>query len=98
MTTTPRRYEKYIGHDNNRDFFMSAMKETTNLNRQLYLEWFPQIVYNHHQSAPPGTIIFVPPFRDPFNYVYDPLVVNGVETLGNAIQKRLLEEGRPGAT
>ncbi|MGH7956491.1 MAG: M14 family metallopeptidase [Opitutaceae bacterium] len=98
LTTTPRLYQKYIGHDNNRDFYMSAMKETTNINRQLYLEWFPQIVYNHHQSGPAGTVIFTPPFRDPFNYVYDPLVVNGVQALGIAIQGRLLQEGKPGAT
>jgi len=88
LTTTPRLYQKYIGHDNNRDFYMSAMKETTNINRQLFLEWFPQIVYNHHQSGPAGTVIFTPPFRDPFNYVYDPLVVNGVQALGTAIQGR----------
>jgi hypothetical protein len=98
LTTTPRLYQKYIGHDNNRDFYMSAMKETTNINRQLFLEWFPQIVYNHHQSGPAGTVIFTPPFRDPFNYVYDPLVVNGVQALGTAIQGRLLQEGKPGAT
>jgi hypothetical protein len=98
LTTTPRLYQKYIGHDNNRDFFMSAMRETTNINRQLFLEWFPQIVYNHHQTGPAGTVIFVPPFRDPFNHVYDPLVVAGIDSLGNAIQTRFLQEGKPGAT
>ncbi len=94
----PRLYQKYIGHDNNRDFHLSAMKESTNINRQLYLEWFPQVVYNHHQSGPAGTIIFVPPFRDPFNYNFDPMVVVGVEALGNVIQQRFLEEAKPGAT
>ncbi|MEO5959138.1 MAG: M14 metallopeptidase family protein [Opitutaceae bacterium] len=98
LTPTPRLYQKYAGHDNNRDFFMSALKETTNLNRQLYIEWLPQIVYDHHQSGPAGTVVFVPPFRDPFNYVYDPLVIAGVDALGNAIQTRFLEEGKPGAT
>lgn len=98
LTTTPRLYQKYIGHDNNRDFYYSAMKESTNINRQLYLEWFPQVLYNHHQSGPAGTVMFVPPFRDPFNYVYDPLVVVGVETYGNAIQSRFLQEAKPGAT
>ena len=48
--------------------------ETINMNRVLYREWFPQIVYNHHQSGPPGTVMFAPPFRDPFNYVFDPLI------------------------
>jgi hypothetical protein len=98
LSGLPRLYQKYIGHDNNRDFYMAAMKESTNINRQLYLEWFPQVIYNHHQSGPAGTVIFVPPFRDPFNYNFDPLVVVGVETLGNAIQSRFLEEGKPGAT
>jgi hypothetical protein len=58
----------------------------------------PQIVYNHHQTRPAGTVIFVPPFRDPFNHVYDPLVVAGIDSLGNAIQTRFLQEGKPGAT
>jgi hypothetical protein len=98
LTTTPRLYQKYIGHDNNRDFYLSSQRETTNINRQLYLEWFPQVVYNHHQTGPAGTVIFVPPFRDPFNYNYDPLIVVGVQTLGTAIQSRFLAEGKPGAT
>jgi hypothetical protein len=98
LTSTPRLYQKYIGHDNNRDFYLSSQKESTNINRQLYLEWFPQIVYNHHQTGPAGTVIFIPPFRDPFNYVYDPLVINGVQALGTAIQGRFLQEDKPGAT
>ncbi len=98
LTTTPRLYQKYIGHDNNRDFYMSSQAETTNINRQLYLEWFPQVVYNHHQTGPAGTVIFTPPFRDPFNFNYDPLVINSVQALGTAIQGRFLAEGKPGAT
>ncbi len=50
----PRMYQKYIGHDNNRDFFMASMPETININRILYREWFPQIMYNHHQTGPRG--------------------------------------------
>src|SRR5262249_22018191 len=41
----PRLYNKYAGHDNNRDFFMSALSETEAINRALFREWFPQIVY-----------------------------------------------------
>jgi hypothetical protein len=94
----PRLYQKYIGHDNNRDFYASNMKETTNINRQLYLEWFPQIVYNHHQSGPAGTVLFAPPFRDPFNYNLDPLVPAQISLVGSVMHSRFIAENKPGAT
>ena len=40
----------------------------------LYRDFFPQIMYNHHQTGPAGTVMFSPPFRDPFNFNFDPLV------------------------
>jgi len=54
----PKLYEKYAGHDNNRDFYACNLAETRNMNRVMYHEWFPQIVYNHHQAGPPGTVLF----------------------------------------
>ncbi len=94
----PRLYEKYIGHDNNRDFFMLNMSESKNMSRQLYIEWMPQILYNHHQTGPPGTVVAGPPYRDPFNYVYDPLLVTGIDAVGAAMSSRLNAEGKPGYT
>lgn len=94
----PRLYAKYVGHDNNRDFMMMNMKESTNIARQFYLEWFPQIVYNHHQSGPKGTIVAAPPYRDPFNYVYDPLIVTQLDEIGAAMHSRWISEGMYGST
>jgi hypothetical protein len=94
----PRLYEKYIGHDNNRDFFMLNMSESKNMSRQLYIEWMPQILYNHHQTGPPGTVVAGPPYRDPFNYVYDPLLVTGIDAVGAAMSSRLNAESKPGYT
>jgi len=94
----PRLYQKYIGHDNNRDFFASTQPETENINRVLYHEWFPQILYNHHQSGPAGTVVYSPPLRDPFNYNQDPLLVLGIQAVGTAMHTRLAAEGKPGAT
>lgn len=94
----PRLWEKYAGHDDNRDFYMENLPESTNDNKVLYREWYPQIVYNHHQSGPTGTVMFSPPFRDPFNYVYDPLVVNELDQVGAAMHSRFDEEGKPGVT
>jgi hypothetical protein len=94
----PRLYQKYIGHDNNRDFYMVTQPETEAINRVFYQEWFPQIVYNHHQTGPAGTVLFAPPFRDPFNYYYDPLVPVGIDLVGAAMHNRFVVEGKPGAT
>ena len=98
LANLPRLYQKYIGHDNNRDFFASTQPETENINRVLYREWFPQILYNHHQSGPQGTVLWSPPLRDPFNYNQDPLLVLGIQTIGIALHSRLAAEGKPGAT
>jgi len=93
----PRLYQKYIGHDDNRDFYMATQSESINANKVMYREWFPAIMYNHHQTGPAGAVLFAPPFRDPFNYNFDPLVVLGIDTVGSAIHTRLAAEGKPGA-
>jgi hypothetical protein len=94
----PRLYHKYAGHDLNRDFFLASQAETTNINRVLYREWFPQIVYDHHQSAPEGTVMFAPPFRGPSNYVFDPLILPSIDLLGAAMHARFAAEGKAGVT
>ena len=94
----PRLYQKYVGHDNNRDSFMANMPETEAMNRILYREWFPQIVYNRHQTGPAGTVLFCAPFRDPPSYNYDPIIPLSIEMVGNAMHRRFAVEGKPGAT
>ena len=94
----PRLYEKYVGHDNNRDFYMMNMKESQNISNQLFVEWIPQIMYNHHQRGPEGSVLAGPPYRDPFNYVYDPLIVTSIDGVGAAMNNRLNTENKPGYT
>ena len=98
MAGLPVLYQKYIGHDNNRDFYMNTQPETKAISRQLYIEWHPQILYNHHQTGPAGTVLFAPPFRDPFNYVFDPLVPMGIDLVSASMHNRFVTEGKPGAT
>jgi hypothetical protein len=97
LNNLPALYHKYAGHDDNRDFYASNLVETTNMNRQMFLEWFPQIVYDHHQTGPAGAVVFIPPFRDPFNYNLDPLIPLGVEMVGTAMHQRLAAEGKGGS-
>ncbi|MBM3401194.1 MAG: peptidase [Bacteroidetes bacterium] len=94
----PRLYEKYAGHDNNRDFFMMNLRETQNMSRQLFLEWLPQIMYNHHQRGPEGSVVAGAPYRDPFNYVFDPILMTSLDALGAAMNSRLNVENKPGYT
>jgi hypothetical protein len=98
LANLPRLYQKYIGHDNNRDFFASTQPETENINRVLYHDWLPQILYNHHQSGPAGTVVWSSPQRDPYNYNLDPLLILGLQALGTHMHQRLASEGKPGAT
>ena len=95
---SPRLYERYAGHDNNRDFYMSNLPESQNMNKLMYWEWLPQVMYNHHQTGPAGTVMFSPPFRDPFNYNVDPMIVMGLDMVGAAMHQRFLQEGKPGFT
>ncbi len=94
----PVLYQKYVGHDNNRDFYMNNMSEATNMSLQQYVEWIPQIIYNHHQSGPAGTVVAGPPYRDPFNHVFDPLIITSLDAVGAAMINRLHQEDRPGYT
>ena len=93
----PSLYQKYVGHDNNRDSYIANQVETENINRQMYVEWIPQIMYNQHQTGPAGSVLFFAPFRDPFNYNQDPLVPIGIDLVASAVQNRFLAEGKAGA-
>src|SRR5215510_13181885 len=95
LSGVPRLYNKYAGHDDNRDFYMSALAETDAINNILFRQWFPQIVYNHHQTGPAGAVMFSPPFRDPFNYFLDPMVLTLVDEVGAAMHSRFALEGKP---
>src|SRR5258708_21976398 len=93
----PELWHKYAGHDNNRDWFMMNQPETKNSAKQLYTEWFTHIVYNQHQAGPYPSRIFVPPFDDPMNPNIPPLVMRGVNLVGDAMSRRLDQEGKRGA-
>ena len=93
----PMLYQKYAGHDNNRDWYMFNLPESRSIARQLYDEWFPQLVHNQHQSGPYPSRIFVPPFEDPVNPNIPPEITRGVNLVGDAMTRRLTSEDKPGA-
>lgn len=92
----PRLYQKYVGHDNNRDFYLVAQPESENMNRVLYMQWYPQVMYNHHQTGPAGTVMFAPPFRDPMNYNLHPMIRTQLDVVGSAMHNRFVAEDKGG--
>lgn len=92
----PRLYHHYVGHDNNRDWYMLTQKETKALSRAVYHEWFPQIWIDEHQMGQYGPRIFVPPYSDPVSHRVDPMIFRGLNLLGTNMAWRLEEQGKSG--
>ncbi len=93
----PWLYHKYIGHDNNRDSFNVTQLETRNITRVQNHEWFPNVVYNHHQTAPFPTRIWIPPYGEPTNPNKPALVIRWENLIGAAMGKAFEENDQPGA-
>jgi len=92
----PWLYHKYVGHDNNRDWFMLTQVETRLVTRMLYKEWFPEIVYDVHEQGTNRERLFVPPFIDPVNPNLDPALVAGMNLVGVTMASALYDAGLTG--
>jgi hypothetical protein len=93
----PMLYQKYVGHDNNRDSYMLNMIESRVI-EQTWRTWEPQIRYVPHQSSPFPTRIWLPPFADPVGGNVHPLMAREVNTIGMLMAQALEERGQVGAT
>jgi Zinc carboxypeptidase len=89
-------YEKYVGHDNNRDSYMLNVVESRVIQRT-WREWEPDVVYVQHQSSPFPTRIWIPPFADPVGFRVPPIMAREVNAIGTRIAEQLDANGMPGA-
>ncbi len=92
----PWLYHQYVGHDNNRDWFMLTQVETRMVTDLLYDEWFPEVVYDVHQMGNSGARFFVPPFDNPVNPNLDPLLVRMISLFGLQMSTELEAAGKKG--
>ncbi|HEX4845955.1 MAG TPA: M14 metallopeptidase family protein [Geothrix sp.] len=92
----PWLYHPYVGHDNNRDWYMLTQKESLAVNRMAYHQWFPQVWLDEHQMGATGPRMFVPPYANPVAAEVHPLVWRTVDLLGSAMSLRLEEAGKAG--
>jgi len=92
----PWLYHHYVGHDDNRDYYMLTQKESQVVNDVLYHRWFPQVFLDEHQMGSTGPRMFVPPQTDPMAPEVDSLIFRQADLLGTTMSLRLEEAGKTG--
>jgi hypothetical protein len=92
----PWLYHYYVGHDNNRDWFMVTQKETQLLTKVYYHEWFPIVIYDVHQMGKYGPRLFIPPYYDPINPNIDPLLLRELHIITSQMAWDLTASGKKG--
>jgi hypothetical protein len=97
-SSPPELYNRYVGHDDNRDWYAFTQVETRLVVDSLYGVWHPQVTMDIHQQGTLGSRLFVPPYKDPIEPNVDPLITQGVNALGTAIAWRLTADGLTGVS
>lgn len=97
-TTPPDLYHKYVGHDNNRDWYAFTQVETQLTVDKIHNLWHPQIVHDIHQQGPMGSRLFLPPYMQPVEPNVPRQLIEGYTELGLDVAKRMLERGFKGIT
>lgn len=92
----PFLYQKYVGHDNNRDWYMFTQAESRLTVAHLYDRWRPQIVHDVHQMGTRAARLFLPPYVDPWEPNVDPALRTAVAALGTQVAATLTSEGKTG--
>ncbi len=97
-TTPPELYHKYVGHDNNRDWYAFTQVETQLTVDKIHNVWHPQIVHDIHQQGANGARLFLPPYMAPVEPNVPKQIVEGYTELGNAMAADLRSKGFEGIT
>ncbi|MCL2497485.1 MAG: M14 family metallopeptidase [Symbiobacteriaceae bacterium] len=92
----PWLYQKYVGHDNNRDWYMFTQAENRNTVEHIHNVWHPQIVYDMHQMGSNAARIYIPPFIDPIEPNLDPILQQNVIWMGSSMANELTAQGKKG--
>ncbi len=92
----PWLYQKYAGHDNNRDGFALNLPESQHLGKLMYRDWVPQAYVDHHQMGSGNARLYIPPYAEPIRPNGDPLVWREMSWWGAHMGNRLEAEGKTG--
>jgi len=93
--TFPDLYHHYVGHDNNRDWFLFTQVETRHRIR-INQRFNPVVEHFMHQQGATGSRIFVPPYAEPVSPNLDPIAHESGNALGLEIGKYMTANGFKG--
>ncbi|MBS1797609.1 MAG: hypothetical protein JSS81_27545 [Acidobacteria bacterium] len=97
-TDPPELYHKYVGHDDNRDWYAFTQTETQLTVDKIHNVWHPQIVHDIHQQGANGARFFLPPYMPPVEPNVPKELVEGYTELGSYIAKTMRADGFQGIT
>ncbi|HEV7699177.1 MAG TPA: M14 family zinc carboxypeptidase, partial [Pyrinomonadaceae bacterium] len=97
-TEPPELYHKYVGHDDNRDWYAFTQVETQLTVDKIHNVWHPQIVHDIHQQGAYGSRLFLPPYMQPVEPNVPKQIVEGYTELGNYMASKMREIGYQGIT
>jgi hypothetical protein len=97
-TSPPELYQKYVGHDNNRDWYAFTQVETRITVDKIHNVWHPQIVHDIHQQGEFGSRLFLPPYMPPVEPNVPKQLVAGYTELGSWMAHELRANGFEGIT
>ncbi len=92
----PWLYQKYAGHDNNRDGFALNLPESQHIGKLMYRDWLPQAYMDHHQMGSGNARLFIPPYAEPIRPDGDPLVWREINWFGGHMGTQLEAAGKTG--
>lgn len=97
-TEPPELYHKYVGHDDNRDWYAFTQVETRLTVDKIHNVWHPQIVHDIHQQGEFGSRLFLPPYLKPVEPNVPKELIEGYTELGNFMAGAMREKGFSGIT
>ena len=97
-TDPPELYHKYVGHDNNRDWYAFTQVETKITVDKIHNVWHPQIVHDIHQQGQVGSRLFLPPYMQPVEPNVPKQIVEGFTELGSWMAGEMRAKGFQGIT
>ena len=93
----PWLYQKYAGHDNNRDAFQTNLPDSQYMARILFTEWRPNAYVDHHGMGANGARIYLPPYAEPVRPYADPIVWRELSWYGGHMAYKEEEANLPGS-